>query len=1234
MNDQPDKLHLIKSVPLHGQRLIEASAGTGKTFTLAGIYLRMVLGLGCEPRTPPEILVLTFTRAATRELRDRIRTRLTEAADAFRNRGSGDELLQWLVDSFDTDELSACARRLDIAAGWMDEAAIHTIHAWCQIMLQQHAFDSGSLFDREVDGTDPILLSNALEDYWREHFTIDHAEATRLVALAGDPDKLGKRIKSLMDPEVLLCAGGEPLGAGSPPLEALEAPRRWREDRDGILEPVRDQWLAESDTIRSVLVEAVQRKELNGRFIRLDWAEGWFEKIDAWAETGGAVPEEALQRFRSDYVATLPKPNMPVPAHPWFDTVETAFEQLEALGPEPDWQPQVLAHAANCVRENLVREKRRANRLEFDDLLHELERALGRPEGARLRGTILEQYPVALVDEFQDTDPVQYRIFRRVWGECAAEDSDHGLFLIGDPKQSIYSFRGADIHAYLAARENTASRHGLDRNFRSTDGMVAAVNHLFEVGEQHPRGAFAFHEPEGERLMPFESLEANGRDERLEIDGKPPTPMTLWYLPEPSDDRSVGLGVYRERMAAESAEAIADLLQRASSGRAGFAGPEGFVPLKPADIAVLVRTGAQADQVRDALRRRNVPSVYLSDRDSIFETEQARELCLVLRAVAEAGDERLVRSALATKLFDWSLTELDALHHDENHVEFLLERFTILRELWRRCGVLAMLHRLLWQFDLPARMLARPGEGERSLTNVLHLAELLQHESQSLEGEHALVRWLQDQVDTTDRGQDDEQVLRLESDAELVRVVTIHSSKGLEYPLVFVPFACNYRNPGSDESVTWHDGDRRRLDLAPDETTRSLAERESLQEELRLFYVAVTRARHACWVGAAPVRSRAPNKPPELHRYPLGHLLLGLAGNPDAPEPMRDLLERLVDGADGHMALETLDDEPRLTSLELEEHVELGEAARFTGKAREPWWIASYSALQQVGAGAEAPQSPLEDQVREEADEPGPDEGEMPAETTSASTHDVHGFPRGPRPGTFLHGLLEWAGRQGLAAITADPGTLNDTIERRCRLRGWQSWVPVVQQWMIDVLELELSLGNDSLRLADLAAGRYTPELEFWFQASRVGTEALDEMVRENTLDAAARPRLAPGELNGMMRGFIDLVFEHEGRYYVLDYKSNHLGPDDAAYQEDNMRRVVLEKRYDMQYALYTLALHRLLRHRLPDYDYDRHVGGAVYLFLRGCRNASGGVFHQRPSRELIEALDRLFADREMDHAA
>ena len=250
------------------------------------------------------------------------------------------------------------------------------------------------------------------------------------------------------------------------------------------------------------------------------------------------------------------------------------------------------------------------------------------------------------------------------------------------------------------------------------------------------------------------------------------------------------------------------------------------------------------------------------------------------------------------------------------------------------------------------------------------------------------------------------------------------------------------------------------------------------------------------------------------------------------------------------------------------------------------------------------------------------------------SSTGLHGFPRGAEVGTFLHDLLEWAAGTGFAALAARPAWLRDTVARRCARRGWDAWIEPLAEWMTDFIGREFALPDADVRFSLAGLTGVVAEMEFWIAAGNVDTLALDRLVCAHTLGGAARPPLAADRLNGMLKGFIDLLLEHEGRYYVVDYKSNWLGPDDAAYNCEAMRQAVLEARYELQYVLYLLALHRLLRVRLPGYDYEHHIGGAVYLFLRGSGSLRQGVHFERPPRLLIEALDALFAGQAVEGEA
>ncbi|NAW33564.1 exodeoxyribonuclease V subunit beta [Halomonas alimentaria] len=1263
-----DPIHL----PLIGSRLIEASAGTGKTFTIALLYVRLVLGPRDEtdtesfPRalTPPEILVVTFTNAATRELRDRIRARLVEAADAFQSESESgtdphfvdnqgdffaeaesemgvcprfDPLLA-LRDSYPRERWPACARRLQLAAEWMDEAAVSTIHSWCHRMLREHAFESGSLFSLEMNLDQSELELEVARDYWRSFYYALDADALAVVTRYWEtPDALAEDVRRLQGDAELLPDAPPPAGA----LASMQA------ERERVLGELKAPWPAWLDELSEALEAAAAAKAFDQRKLNSKSRADWLAKLRDWAGdpelAAPALTDTAWKRLTPEGMAEIWKTGEPLD-HPALHALAELPDRLAAL---PDAHADLLAHAVRWMSERRSRVQQRRAELGPDDLLERLDTAFAGPSGEALAAHVRRQFPVALVDEFQDTDPVQYRLFDHVYRLAEAPDPDDpsGILLIGDPKQAIYAFRGADIHTYLQARRDTAGRHvTLGTNFRSAGAMVEAVNRVFRFAEGHPagRGAFLFRSPEGDNPVPFFPVAAKGRKDSLTRDGEPLPALTLWHLPaeDGASEEGITKGAYFKEMAARCATHMAELLREGQAGRTGFAEPgEPFRALAPSDLAVLVNNGNEAKAIRGALLDRGIRSVYLSDKEGVFETPAALELEVWLTACAEPDSERRLHAALAMPSLGMGLNDLDALQHDELAWEERVLQFRGYHRQWQRQGVLPMLHRLLADFAVPTRLL-RSASGERHLTDLLHLGELLQQASAELDGEHALLRHLSE-ARAQPPAQADTHRLRLESDADLVQVITIHKSKGLEYPLVFLPFICAFREKkASDLPLTWHDdAGRRRLSLEPDDTVLARADDERLGEDLRKLYVALTRARHATWLGLAPLKG--------FERSAIGQVLT--AGAPLSPLSTDGLLDALFPLAQGaeETELKVLPaPEPSDLAVPVEENGEaLREALTPARRAREHWWIASYSALRLGGerisgeriggeeepALLEEPETALEATAREMRDEPS--DPAQPSQPTSDGS--LHRFPRGPAAGTFLHGLLEWAGQEGFARLSAEPERLDDTLARRANLRGWRDRIPALQAWLRSLLACELPLPSASqgevapLRLDRLGSAHYQVEMEFWFAARNVDTTRLDALVSAHTLGGAARPALERDRLNGMLKGFIDLVVEHEGRFYVLDWKSNHLGRDDEAYSEAAMAEAVREKRYDLQYCLYLLALHRLLRARLPDYDIDRHLGGALYVFLRGLHAPSRGVHHERPPRQLIEDLDALFRDAE-----
>ncbi|WP_035572388.1 exodeoxyribonuclease V subunit beta [Halomonas halocynthiae] len=1275
------------ALPLSGSHLIEASAGTGKTFTIALLYLRLVLGPRDSkdtdsfprPLMPPEILVMTFTNAATRELRDRVRKRLVEAAAAFSSQPSLqasvhsptvtshtpitgdlfaepvlslappdnakiDPALAELRNSYPKKHWPSCARRLRLAAEWMDEAAVSTIHSWCHRMLREHAFDSGSLFALNMEIDQRPLQTEVTRDYWRTfYYPLESTELEIIARHWASPDALGEDLARLRQYATA--------------LPATTTPSQILADYKAHLAELKAPWGVWADELDALLADAAKRKVFDARKLNAKNRVAWVQRLRDWAQDPDLfkpkLSEAASKRLTTDGLAEIWKDNEAPPQHAALDALVELPAQLAAL---PDPKSQLLAHAVHWTQQRLIEQQQRRAELGPDDLLKHLDAAFNGPSGDVLAERIRRQFPVALVDEFQDTDPVQYRLFKRVYLSAgASQRNDCGLLLIGDPKQAIYAFRGADIYTYLQARRDTAGRHStLGTNYRSTQEMVAAVNQLFSYAEhaEHKRGAFLFKEGEN-NPVPFQQVNAKGRKDcfvRNNTAGHSPITqpaLTLWHL---AADQELSKDAYKHELAERCASEMAQLLQEGQAGQAGFqtqqdashSGNTAFRAVQPSDLAVLVNNGGEARAIRRALMARGIRSVYLSDKDGVFETAAASEIRLWLAACAAPDNERALRAAMATPSLGLSLAQLDGLNDangNSRQSELIWEarvmQFYGYHQLWLRRGVLPMLHHLLADFGVATRLLGVSaghqqvaGEGERHLTDLLHLGELLQQASQELDGEHALLRWLDEAIARPEQ-QIDAHRLRLESDAELVQVITIHKSKGLEYPLVFLPFITAFRPAKTtDLPLRWHDNHGNLcLSLREDSNAQQYADQERLSEDLRKLYVALTRSSHATWLGIAPLK--------DMQLSAIGQLING--GEPITPDTLGPQLEVLANNAPSiHVTVAPTPDPTPVRNIAYndDKHALLAAPRTPSRRIREHWWIASYSALKYgpqpanlLSEDRHEPSTADEASALEVSDEP----NERDSLTSTVSSGSLHQFPRGPSPGTFLHGVLEWAASEGFSHLANNTERRNDGLARRANRRGWSTQIPALSHWLPALLNAPLPFPGSKtpLKLAELK--HFQVELEFWFAAHQVNSTKLDTLISQHTLHGAPRPALLPEKLNGVLKGFIDLVVEHEGRYYVVDWKSNYLGRDDSAYTPDAMREAVLEKRYDLQYCLYLLALHRLLRAKLPDYAIDRHLGGAVYVFLRGTEAPSRGVHAESVPPQLIEALDTLFSSEETE---
>ncbi len=1108
-----------------GTTLLEASAGTGKTFTIAALATRLVAEGYCELS---ELMLVTFSRAATQELRERVRDRLLSAyrklASAAAARDDRDDDLVRLLARGDDAVVAARRHRLGRALSAFDAATIATTHGFCQQMLAG-------------------------------------------LGVVGD-----------IDPDLTF-------------VERID------------------------DVVTEVVDDLYLRK---------------------FAPNG--APDPLIDYACARKVA-------------FAAAVQDRHADLAPTDAAPGSAAQLRVGIAGAVRTEVQARKRSRHLIDYDDLLTRLRDALADPRtGPVAQQRIRARYRYVLVDEFQDTDPVQWEILRLAFLGATT------LVLIGDPKQAIYAFRGADVLAYLAAADTATTHHTLARNWRSDSALLRAFDALFAraaLGDARivVRPVAAAHDGPRLRDAPV------GAPLRLRVVTRAQFGVAQQKLPGVRDVRAL-----------VAADVTADVVRLLRSP-ATLSLDQGRRPVAAGDVAVLVRTNDQAELVRDALVSAGVPTV-LTGTQSVFLSAVAREWLVLLRALEQPHRVGLVRAAALTSFLGWDATRLATC--PEADVDELGARMRAWRDVLAERGVAALLEVISSSEQLPARMLARVS-GERDLTDLRHVGQVLHEAAVSDQlGPAALAEWLQRRLEQAADDQSEDRSRRLETDADAVQVVTVHSSKGLQFPIVYVPFAWDRYLHAAPDPLRLHDDTGRRvLDVGGpggrgyDARRVRHAEEES-GEDLRLLYVAVTRARCQVVTWWAPSWN---TKSSALHRLLFADR--GVDGQPaeSAAVPddrqVRAHLQTWVSSAGGCVAVEEAHGSAAGAWEPAGGPVAELSAARFARSLDVAWRRASYSSLTAAAHGGGEPGVASEPEAEERQDEPrvpqpGNASGGADERLLRAVPSPMGELPTGAAFGTVVHAVLE--------TVDTTAADLAGELRRRCDevLAGRLAAAVdpgALADALLPVVRTPLGPLAPGTSLAAVAPADRLAELEFELPLAggdhpRATTATLAEVA------ALLRRHLTPGDplasypdlldstllggqvLRGYLTGSIDAVLRlrpdpTRPRYLVVDYKTNWLGEFGPAgalpltaweYRQEALAAAMLHAHYPLQALLYCVALHRYLRWRQPSYDPDLHLGGVLYLFLRGMCGASTpvvdgaptGVFSWRPPADLVVELSTL----------
>ena len=1158
-------------VPLDGISLVEASAGTGKTYNIASLYVRALLELDLEPS---QILVMTFTEAATAELKSRLRDRIKESLSVVRGvKSSEDPFFRSLISS----NYNRAAEKLKNALDTFDEAAVFTIHGFCNRLLTEYSVQFDVPPNVELLTNPDELLQECVDEYWIEFNKNAHRDPLQwftlnyLIDTGFGPDELKDIASNVMGKTTLKVVPDIRLHSLKPVLEELKE----------VYFRAKKQWNSDKDKLHEILFSG----HLYANKFKKEKLNDYWDVLNEWI---------GYDEFTIEHPAELSKFSLylydsfkkSAPDYEVLDLCKTIDRFLELIESLTSFKVAFIKESIEDIQDRFRALKGSRQVLSYDDMLTKVEEGLTAESSDFLKQRLADKYPFALVDEFQDTDEIQYNIFRSIYHQRPST----GLFMIGDPKQAIYSFRGADVYTYIEAKSDISNdqAYGLTANFRSNRKMIDGVNQLFK-GSQNSfiEEKIQFHEV---------NFPEDKEDEHYLYDKSGNVINPLQFIELKDEEYSNKTHLNNDIYSALTRE-ILELLSGDYMVKQDNS--DELREVKEKDIAILVWKGADGEKIQDVLREAGIKSVLRSNT-SVFSTEESKDLFRVLNAVQNLSHESGIKAALVSPMIGYDAIDLVKLDEDENSWGEIISRLTDVRDEWNKNGIEGSLKLLFESFDVIGN-LSDLKNAERKISNVLHLTELLSQENRiNRFSPRALLRWYYSKLNeeaNSGKTKDEEQ-MRLESDEELVQITTMHSAKGLQYPVVFCPFLWSSKViSGNESSFTFKKDGQSYIDLSGKTDYKNkdqnvqLAREQNMAEDVRLAYVSLTRSISACYVFLPDYN--------KIEHSPISYILNGkeLSGAVDFDSIKSKLLEK------EHIVVrEPVKELKRKKDHDVQNDLNLrAESFKRHDLLNYPRML-SYSSL--VGGQGDHQSGKDHDGItfgthRETMEESG--------------SLNRFTFPKGANAGSFLHQIFEDLSFQDKEARTK---VIRDNLGRFGFSGDWET---VVRSWIEETFNHNLN--TPDMSLGDLNEDQLIKEMEFFVPVNDLQVSEIWRLIRlrhseETTHDS----------YHGYLKGYIDLIFYWDGKYYILDYKSNHLGNNAEDYNASALKNAVIDAGYDLQYHLYTLALDRYLSSRLTDYSYEDHFGGVLYLFLRGVKllEPGSGVFFDKPDAQLIRQLNEV----------
>ncbi len=1118
------------NIDLEKITLIEASAGTGKTYTITTLFCRLIaLGYPVE-----SILVVTFTEAAAAELKLRVRTRLFDTLNSLLDKACRDEddLIQFLRQESQEIKTALICQRFSHALNCFDQSSIMTIHSFCMKVLKEHAFESHSYFDIELVPDRSLFLNQVSHDFFMTH--VNNQDTLflsylnqRQVTPQSFISSFGKAVSRSDLVTIPLCADFENI---------------FDEYRQ-VLKKIHDILVTRSGEIIELLLNhnGINKRSYSKKNIPA-WLEASWKKLEVKKENTLLKMSEkgdTLFKFTQTRLAQYTEQGAVLPEHEFFELCE------KLLGFYDVFENNLISLKIKFLtffKKELEKVKKVQGICFFDDLVNDLAAVFENKDSFNLQKAVRQTYKACLIDEFQDTDPRQYEIFSKFFSFTG----NTPFFMIGDPKQAIYAFRGGDIFAYLKASKECDQSFTLKKNYRSAPWLVKGINEIFS-GRPNP---FLFEQIE------FLKVSTPDTVGNFLIEGKKDIPPLQFCFIKRDELEVDKRGFVSKETASKIipnilARDIAALLE--SDKRLTNNQISGSKKTTPKDIAVLVRTNKQAQQIQKALSDFSIPS-YLSKTGSVFDSSQARDLHDILLAVYNPGNSNYIRAALCTSVFGFTSKDIIELNENQAILYRWQERFMAFKQNWDSKGFAPMIMALFHHED--AFLKSNPGLDERGMTNFYHLVELISNTDIERQlSAYYLIKWYTRQLSGESRKESIDE-LRLETDKKSVAIVTIHKSKGLEYPIVYLPYLWEGQRKSPSENILFHDPDKEHgltLDLRSKTGSEDVAasaiyyEKEDKAEQRRLLYVSLTRASAMCrvfWGGFNTIETSA-----------LG-LLLHDSDCKDGwqnDQAMINDLEQLKSKASQTILIEPYVDKSINPFRDQAALQKISLSAKLTTRRiQASWKMSSFSAI--IHSSSES--TPFLKQKH--LNQAGLD---ISKKETLITLSD---FPKGAGSGDFFHSIFE------TLDFTSDAREIANQVKAKFDQFGFSDsgMLNTATASVKEVLETKLVTKKRQFCLRDIKPDQRFNEMEFIFPVNSFNTASIIKAFEQSNFKSKISgylkklSQLTTNSLKGFIKGFIDLVIHHKDKWYIVDYKSNFLGKTYESYSQDAMLHAMSEHHY------------------------------------------------------------------------